>query len=609
MLPRRNFLTLRILLLFSISASAFNFEFFKQTPVAREGVVRLSGSGSSWEGRVEIYHDGQWGTVCDDGWDMAEAQVVCRQLNFPGARSVVIGKNYEQASGPIWLDEVKCDGTEMSLFACNMENWGVTDCTHKEDVGVICQPPNTNGTIWNFPHSLDHSISLSDDLGSLFDSRTGCNFLIVVQSSTVAVATIRTSRERLMTAMRTCRTSARREMGRIRSRLVERRSNLQTRRRLLLQARKLLQVRRRALICHFYQSGCVPRRVWKNIRTSDWWDAVVSTYDDGKWMKDFRVSKDTFEYLCYRLGPELEKSDTNYRLCVPLRKRVAVALWKLATNNEYRSISHLFGIGISTVCHCVHNFCTAVEKVLLAEVIRLPCKNKLEDMAAHFQTKWGLPQCVGAIDGSHIPIIRPEEYHTEYFNRKGWHSIILQAVVDAKGLFWNVFVGAGSLHDARVLRLSGLWDLVDRGLLHSQETKNIHGHNVGYYLLGDAAYPLKSWLLKPFNDNGRLTMQQLIYNNKTSRARITVEHAFGRLKGRWRCLLNRNDCQLDKVKSMVITCCVLHNLCEQNGDDFLGEWEDSAIVPQQPDGTESAIVETEGVHARAAILKFLNTSL
>ncbi|XP_077384029.1 galectin-3-binding protein A-like isoform X4 [Festucalex cinctus] len=184
MLPRRNFLTLRILLLFSISASAFNFEFFKQTPVAREGVVRLSGSGSSWEGRVEIYHDGQWGTVCDDGWDMAEAQVVCRQLNFPGARSVVIGKNYEQASGPIWLDEVKCDGTEMSLFACNMENWGVTDCTHKEDVGVICQPPNTNGTIWNFPHSLDHSISLSDDLGSLFDSRTGCNFLIVVQSST-----------------------------------------------------------------------------------------------------------------------------------------------------------------------------------------------------------------------------------------------------------------------------------------------------------------------------------------------------------------------------------------------------------------------------------------
>uniref|UniRef100_A0A671PE45 Galectin-3-binding protein A-like n=1 Tax=Sinocyclocheilus anshuiensis TaxID=1608454 RepID=A0A671PE45_9TELE len=144
----------------------------------REGRVRLVGDLPS-SGRVEVYHDGQWGTVCDDGWDLAEAQVVCRQLGFPGAKSVTPGGQYGEGSGPIWLDDMNCKGSEGSLSECCFKGWGVTDCSHKEDAGVVCET-GTNITS-NRQFFLDNSLGLSDDLGLLFDSGDGCDFTINVQ--------------------------------------------------------------------------------------------------------------------------------------------------------------------------------------------------------------------------------------------------------------------------------------------------------------------------------------------------------------------------------------------------------------------------------------------
>ncbi|XP_059204053.1 galectin-3-binding protein A-like [Centropristis striata] len=184
MLTHRNTFTLWLLLLLHVSGSAMKFNLFghRRNDLPHEGDVRLFG-GSVSEGRVEIYHEGKWGTVCDDGWDMAEAQVVCRQLHFPRAKSVS-GKTYGKATGPIWLDDMACKGTENRLSACDFKGWGLSDCTHKEDVGVICETAGTNGTVGDFTYSLDQSISLSDDLGQIFDSGNGCDFLILVQSAT-----------------------------------------------------------------------------------------------------------------------------------------------------------------------------------------------------------------------------------------------------------------------------------------------------------------------------------------------------------------------------------------------------------------------------------------
>ena len=101
--------------------------------------VRLVGGNSYNEGRVEVNYNGQWGTVCDDGWSHHDARVVCRQLGFGSSGTAIGLARFGQGSGPIWLDDVTCTGSEISLFNCGHLGVGVTrSCSHFEDAGVIC---------------------------------------------------------------------------------------------------------------------------------------------------------------------------------------------------------------------------------------------------------------------------------------------------------------------------------------------------------------------------------------------------------------------------------------------------------------------------------------
>ena len=100
--------------------------------------VRLVGTNgvNPSNGRLEVYYNGRWGTVCDDGFSMAEADVVCRQLGLSGARSFSSGSN--SGNGTIWLDDVYCNGSESSIAACRHSYWGHHNCHHSEDVIIQC---------------------------------------------------------------------------------------------------------------------------------------------------------------------------------------------------------------------------------------------------------------------------------------------------------------------------------------------------------------------------------------------------------------------------------------------------------------------------------------
>ncbi|XP_068797846.1 neurotrypsin isoform X3 [Struthio camelus] len=102
--------------------------------------IRLAGGNNAHEGRVEVYHAGQWGTVCDDQWDDADAEVVCRQLGLGGVAKAWSQAYFGEGSGPVLLDEVRCTGNELSIEQCPKSSWQEHNCGHKEDAGVSCTP-------------------------------------------------------------------------------------------------------------------------------------------------------------------------------------------------------------------------------------------------------------------------------------------------------------------------------------------------------------------------------------------------------------------------------------------------------------------------------------
>ena len=212
-------------------------------------------------------------------------------------------------------------------------------------------------------------------------------------------------------------------------------------------------------------------------------------------------------------------------------------------------------------------------EILLPHYINIPTGVHLQEIVDGFNSKWGFPQCVGAIDGTHIPIIAPKQNALDYYNRKGHHSVVMQAMVSSNYTFMDVYVGwPGSVHDARVLANSKLFREAEAGTLLPEIKKSICGIDVPLLILGDPAYPLLPWLMKPYTDNGRLSAKQWRFNYQLSRARMVVECAFGRLKGRWRSLLKRNDTSIQFLPNYVAACCVLHNICEIHGDDFNNDW-------------------------------------
>ncbi|KAK3713138.1 hypothetical protein QZH41_010040 [Actinostola sp. cb2023] len=133
----------------------------KKERSASEGNIRLNGGRSPKEGRVEIFHRGEWGSVCEDKWSQEDAKVVCFELGFTSVISHY--QSFGPGSGRVWLNNVECRGNESTLTSCRRSYWGRNPCTHDEDVGVICGDNAYIGCFKdNEPRVMPHKMSMKD---------------------------------------------------------------------------------------------------------------------------------------------------------------------------------------------------------------------------------------------------------------------------------------------------------------------------------------------------------------------------------------------------------------------------------------------------------------
>jgi len=276
--------------------------------------------------------------------------------------------------------------------------------------------------------------------------------------------------------------------------------------------------------------------------------------------------------------------------------------------------ANTFGIARCTVGQVVHEICAIIARDIGPKFIKFPVeRDEVKQAMSEFHNRFGFPNVIGCVDGTHVPIRAPNENTHDYFSYKMCYSLNCQAMCDAFGRFIDVEVKwPGSVHDARVFANSRVQKNYVSNKFSLYYVELIPNHEpVPQLILGDPAYPLLLYLMKEYehcNNN-----QQVIFNQMLRSARNQIECAFGRLKARWRILQRPIDIPIEMLPNIVYTCFVLHNYCEKNHCDVDKSQAETIAIqeksyPSTPDKTFSCITP-EGGKVRDTIAEFFNQYL
>ena len=233
----------------------------------------------------------------------------------------------------------------------------------------------------------------------------------------------------------------------------------------------------------------------------------------------------------------------------------------LATGDSFASLVRRFKMGKTTVSEIVIDTCLVLWNELREEYFPVPSEEEWHSIAQRFYEKWNFPNCIGTLDGKHIRIKAPTHSGSRHYNYKQFFSILLQAVVDADYKLIAIDVGTpGRESDSGNFRTSSLFHALEAGSLNIPSEQNLPFTDIKapFVLLADEGFPLLPYLMRPYPVKS-LTYEKRIFNYRLSRARNTVECAFGIMAAKWRILNKSIETNAQHAVDITKAICILHN--------------------------------------------------
>ncbi len=277
-----------------------------------------------------------------------------------------------------------------------------------------------------------------------------------------------------------------------------------------------------------------------------------------------------FREILDKLQYWLQRYETNFRKTIDPGHRLVICLRYLATGETFRSLSFQFRVSHNPISQIVMEVCEAIIEEYHEEVMPSSLSVDYWRAKAEGFEKWNFPHCTCAIDGKHVAIVCPKKSGSQFYNYKKIYSIILLGIVDTDYKFVYIDAGCnGSSSDTQVFNRSAFKKAVKEhrvGWPAPDPLPNDDGPTL-YFMVGDDACPLKTWLMKPYSKR-QLTKEERVFNYRLSRARRVSENAFRILVHRFRCLLKTIEVQPEEATSITIACCMLHNLMRMRYPDL-----------------------------------------